>query len=110
MSTAISCASARLDDASEMAAFLSGIPNSAALAELLRRREPVISRAYDDDTWTARFVTSDGQFVKCFAVTDITIDQAEMIAAACEDVAALDEAQFRDVVAGSLGPTFEPAP
>lgn len=110
MSTAISCASARLDSGSELQAFLSGIPNSTALAELLSRRRPVVSRAYDDDTWTARFVSSDGMFVRCFAVTDITIDQAEMIAAVCEDVAALDEAQFREVVARSLGPTFDPAP
>jgi hypothetical protein len=110
MSTAISCASAQLDVASEMEPFLSGIPNSDVLAQLLNRRGAVISRAYDDDTGTARFVSSNGHVVKCFAVTDITIDQAEMIAAGCDDVAALDETQFREVVARSLGPTFDPAP
>ena len=110
MSTAISCATARLDDASELGLFLNGIPNSDALAELLKRRGPIISRAYDDGTWTARFVSSNGHVVKCYAVTEITIDQAEMIAAVCDDVAALDEMQFHEVVARSLGPTFDPAP
>jgi hypothetical protein len=109
MSTRISCAAARLDDAAGMAGLLSGIPNGEALARLLRAGEGMSSRAYDDETWTARFVSSDGQVVKCFAVTDITIDQAEMIAAACEDHPALDEAGFRETVAQSLGPTFDPA-
>ena len=110
MSTAISCACARLEEQSQMDRFLAGIPNSDALSELLKSRRPVISRAYDDETWTARFVNSNGESVKCFAVTDVTIDQAEMIAAACDDVAALDEKEFREVVARSLGPTFDPAP
>jgi hypothetical protein len=98
-----------LDDAVAMAGFLSAIPNSEALAQLLRKGEGLSSRAYDDETWTARFVSSDGQVVKCFAVTDITIDQAEMIAAACADSPALDESDFREAVAQSLGPTFDPA-
>jgi hypothetical protein len=110
MSTKISCATARLDDAAAMAKFLSAIPNSEVLATVLRNGEPVSSRAYDDESWTARFVASDGQVVTCFAVTDITIDQAEMIAAACMDIPALDESGFREAVAQSLGPTFDPAP
>jgi hypothetical protein len=109
MSTTISCATARLDDAAAMASFLSTIPNSEALAKVLQNGAAVSSRAYDDETWTARFVASDGRVVTCFAVTDITIDQAEMIAAACIDIPALDEIGFREVVAQSLGPTFDPA-
>lgn len=107
MSTKISCATGRLDDAAAMMRFLSGIPNSEALATVLQNREAVASRAYDDETWTARFVASDGQAVKCFAVTDITIDQAEMIAAACTDVLAMDEMEFRRTVVLSLGPTLD---
>jgi hypothetical protein len=87
--------------------FLRGIPNSDDLAKVLRNGKPVASRAYDDETWTARFVASDGRLVKCFAVTDITIDQAEMIAAACIDMPAWDEALFRETVALSLGPTID---
>jgi hypothetical protein len=92
-----------------MAKFLVGIPNSEELAKVLQDLGSVSSRAYDDETWTARFVASDGQVVKCFAVTDITIDQAEMIAAGCTDILGCDEAGFREAVARSLGPTFESA-
>jgi hypothetical protein len=109
MSTRILFATARLDNAEAMAKFLIAIPNSDDLAKVLQDREPVSSRAYDDETWTARFVASDGRVVKCFAVTDITIDQAEMIAAACIDMSAWDETEFRDAVAQSLGPDIGPA-
>ena len=107
MSTRISFAAARLDDAGAMRNFLLGIPNSDDLAKVLEDRNPVSSRAYDDDTWTARFVASDGAVVKCFAVSDITIDQAEMIAAACIDISTWDETLFREVVAQSLKPTID---
>ena len=103
----ISFATARLDDAAEVATFLSGIPNGEELGKVLQNREAVSSRAYDDETWTARFVASDGHVVKCFAVADITIDQAEMIAAAYIEIPELDEVGFREVVAQSLGPTID---
>ena len=90
-----------------MAKFLSGIPNSEDLGKVLQKKEAVSSRAYDDETWTARFVDSDGRVVTCFAVTDVTIDQAEMIAAACILVPGLDEAGFREIVAQALGPTID---
>jgi hypothetical protein len=107
MSAKISFATARLDDTAAMAEFLSGIPNGDALGKILQSREAVSSRAYDDETWTARFVDSDGRVARCFAVADITIDQAEMIAAACIAVPALDETGFREIVAQSLGPTID---
>jgi hypothetical protein len=109
MSTKILLTSARLDDAEAMARFLLDIPNRDDLAKVLQIGKPVSSRAYDDETWIARFVASDGRVVKCFAVTDITIDQAEMIAAACIDISAWDEALFRETVAQSLGPTIDSA-
>jgi hypothetical protein len=102
-------AAARLDDADAMARFLSDIPNRDDLARVLQERKPVASRAYDDDSWTARFVASDGCVVKCFAVTEITIDQAEMIAAACQHLSAWDENEFRQAVVESLGSMIDPA-
>jgi hypothetical protein len=108
MSTRISCSTARLDDAAAMTEFLSGIPNGDDLGRVLQNRHIVSSRAYDDETWTARYVASDGHIVKCFAVSDITIDEAEMIAAACVDIPG-DEAGFREAVAQALGPLFDPA-
>ncbi len=110
MSSRISVASAKLDDAVEMAAFLLPIPNGAGLRKILEPRQAVTSRAYDDDTGTARFVVSDGDVVKCFSITDITIDQAEMIAAACFANPVWNEAGFREDVEQALGPTFDPSP
>jgi hypothetical protein len=109
MSTNISCQTALLLDAKGMAGFLAAIPNSEELAKVLRTQEAVSTRAYDDETWTARFVASDGVRVKCFAVTDVTIDQSEMIAAAGIDILACDEDAFREAVARSLGPTLDSA-
>ena len=109
MSTTIRMATARLDDAVSMTAFLAPIPNGQQLGEALKNRASFSSRAYDDDTWTAVFVDSDGTFVKSFTVTDITIDQAEMIAGACPTVRHLGEISFREIVEQALGPTFDPA-
>src|SRR5450631_562106 len=107
MSTKISMTTARLDDADAMGKFLAPIPNGERLAEILENRRPLASRAYDDETWTARFVASDATEVKCFTVSDITIDQAEMIAAACPDISGLDIEQFRREVEQALGPTLD---
>ena len=109
MSTRISITSARLDDPSAMAAFLAPIPNSEVLAKVLQRGKPVTSRAYDDEAWTARFVGCDGITVQCLVVTDVTIDQAEMIAVMCVDHPLWSEATFREAVELALGPTFDPA-
>ena len=91
-----------------MARFLSPIPNSDELAKILGNRKPVSSRAYDDDTWTARFVASDGVSVKCFTVRDVTIDQAEMIASVSPDFSSWQEADFCDMVKRVLAPTPDP--
>jgi hypothetical protein len=95
---------ASLDDSAAMDAFLKIIPNSDQLALVLADRHPVSTRAYDDEAQTARFVTSDGAVVTCFTVTNITIDQAEMIAAACEELPASNSLEFADVVEQALGP------
>jgi hypothetical protein len=101
-------ATARLDDPAAMARFLSPIPNNDQLAKILHARKSVSSRAYDDETWTARFVASDGVVVKCFTVADITIDQAEIIAALCTDLSAWQESEFRDTVEQVLAPMPDP--
>lgn len=101
-------ATARLDDPAAMERFLSPIPHSDQLAKILCERKSVASRAYEDETWTARFVTSDGTVVTCFTVADITIDQAEMIAAVCIDLSGWQEASFRDAVEQVLAPTPDP--
>jgi hypothetical protein len=75
---------ARLDDAAQMALFLVPIPNAGSLEALLMERKVVSTRAYDDDEMLARFVRSDGKMVACYTVKEVTIDEAEMIAAQCE--------------------------
>jgi hypothetical protein len=99
---------ALLDDAVGMTQFLSPIPNSDQLAKVLDDRKSVSSRAYDDENWTARFVASDGVLVKCFTVSDITIDQAEIIAAVGIDLNACQEAEFRDIVQEVLAAAPDP--
>jgi len=94
---------ARVDEPQAMAAFLASIPDSAELAELLREG-PLNTRAYEDEKQTARFVISDGTIATCFTVTDITIDQAEMITIECEKSDAWSESAFREAAARALGP------
>jgi hypothetical protein len=103
MSRRISTTSARLDDGSAMAQFLSPIPDSDPLATLLSKGEPLSTRAYDDEAQIARFVESDGNVVMCYTVTDITIDQAEMIEIECEHMGAIDETTFHVAVSRALG-------
>jgi hypothetical protein len=104
----VSMATALLADAAAMARFLSPIPNGDRLAEILGNGKPISSRAYDDDTWTARFVASDGVSVKCFTVSDVTIDQAEIIAAVSLDFSSWQEADFCDMVRRVLAATPDP--
>jgi hypothetical protein len=60
------------------------------------------TRAYDDENDTARFVISAGATATCFTVTNITIDQAEMITVECEKSAAWDELTFPEAVGRAL--------
>jgi hypothetical protein len=96
-------ATVRLSDSEALLDFLAAIPNSEGLAELLAERIPQNTRAFDDDNLVARFVISDGTAATCFTVTDITIDQAEMITLACEESDAWDEASFQQAVTRVLG-------
>jgi hypothetical protein len=93
---------ARLDEPQAMAGFLAPIPDNTELARLLDGKEPLNTRAYDDDTQTARFVISDGTIVTCFTVIDITIDQAEMITIECEKSDAWSESAFREAAVRAL--------
>jgi hypothetical protein len=110
MDSAIVTTTARLEDDAEMAKFLSPIPRSEQLAEVLQARKPVSTRAYEDETRTARFVESDGNIVMCFTVTDITIDQAEMIAVECEGIRELNESAFHKAIERALHDSFDGSP
>jgi hypothetical protein len=92
-----------LADRPALARFLSTVPNSEGLAQLLLTQTPQNTRAFDDDEQVARFVISDGAIVTCFTVESITIDQAELITLACEEADTWDEASFRQAVAHVVG-------
>jgi hypothetical protein len=103
MDAEIETMTARLDNNAEMTRFLASVPDSAELAKVLDRGKPVSTRAYEDETWTARFVESDGKSVMCFKIAPITIDQAEMIEMQWERNIALSETAFRKAVEQALG-------
>ena len=103
----IAVAEARIDDPRAMASFLAPIPNNGELAALLAKKELLNTRAYDDETQTARFVISDGNIAICFAVSDITIDQAELITIACEESNEWGVASFPDAASRALGEPVE---
>ncbi|HWX79009.1 MAG TPA: hypothetical protein VNZ02_02880 [Steroidobacteraceae bacterium] len=103
MDAEIETITARLDDVAEMTRFLASVPDSKELAKVLDDRKPVSTRAYEDETWTARFVESDGRTVMCFKIAPITIDQAEMIEMQWERNVALSETAFKRAVEQALG-------
>jgi hypothetical protein len=102
MTLEIKTTNARLDDPATMATFLAPIPNADGLAQVLSSGEPVSTRAFDDASFTARFVASDGAAVRCFTVVGISIDQAELIALACERIDPFDEHSFREAAQQAL--------
>jgi hypothetical protein len=108
MDQTIFTTSAQLDDAAAMIEFLSPIPNGDQLAKLFHAGKPISTRAYDDESFTARFVLSDGITAMCFTVPNVTIDQAEMIAAQCEGRHAWGSDAFEEAVAVALEGTLEP--
>src|ERR1700722_14480464 len=110
MDKKISVASARLDDAAAMTEFLSPIPNGEQLAKVFENGKPISTRTYEDEMQTARLVVSEGKIATCFTVSDITIDQAEMIAATSEEMHAWDERAFREAVEQALGDAFDRVP
>jgi len=103
MHTNIQISEARIDDHRALASFLSAIPESAQLGTLILTREPLNTRAYDDDHQTARFVISDGTTVTCFTIAGITIDQAELVTLSCEESNEWNGAAFRQALARAVG-------
>jgi hypothetical protein len=103
MDAEIETITARLDDVAEMTEFLASVPDGKELAKVLDDRNPVSTRAYEDETWTARFVESDGRTVMCFKIAPVTIDQAEMIEMQWERNIALSETAFKKAVEQALG-------
>ncbi len=105
MAITIHSDAAPLGDSLALTRFLLPIPNSDQLGKLLEVGKAISTRAYDDETDTARFIEGDGETIHCFTVTDITIDQAEMIAVEIVGMQ-LGTEGFREAVARALGDSF----
>jgi hypothetical protein len=95
---------AKIDDGAQMRVFLAPIPNADSLQALLMERQVVSTRTYDDDAMIARFVRSNGTTVACYTVQDVTIDEAEMIAAQCELLDDWTVENFSSAVHAALDP------
>jgi hypothetical protein len=97
-------ASAKLADTLAMAQLLAPIPNGVELRSLLNEMGPGNLATYDAQTSTARYVASDGDFIMCFTVTEVSPEQATAIAAECELIAIWDDREFHAAVVRVLGP------
>ena len=93
-----------LADQAQMGVFLAPIPNADSLEALLMERRVVSTRTYEDDAMIARFVRSNGTTVACYTVEDVTIDEAEMIAAQCELLDDWNVENFSRAVHAALDP------
>jgi hypothetical protein len=91
-------------DRAQMGVFLAPIPNADSLEALLMERRVVSTRTYEDDAMIARFVRSNGTTVACYTVQDVTIDEAEMIAAQCELLDDWNVENFSRAVHAALDP------
>jgi hypothetical protein len=103
----ITASHAKLDVATEMAAFLEGMPNATDLETLLMKRQAVSTRDYEDKEMTALFVRSNGSSVACYRVEGVTIDESEMIAAQCELLNDWNPDNFSRAVHIALDPGIE---
>ena len=74
----IAVAEARIDDPSAMASFLAPIPNNGELAALLAKKELLNTRAYDDETQTARF--------RCGAIAGLQSHRSPRTAVSVDDM------------------------
>jgi hypothetical protein len=95
---------AKIDDRVQMTQFLAPMPNASGLEALLMERRVVSTRTYDDEAMVARFVRSNGTTVACYTVSDITIDESEMIAAQCELLKDWNAESFSQAVHLALDP------
>ena len=111
MTTTILAAGARLDDPTAMDALIAPLPNGEQLRQKLRQslltRTPMRTKAYHEETRTARYVVSDGEHVVCFTVTDVTLEQATAIAAECSAMTVWDLPEFHAAAARALGAPFD---
>jgi hypothetical protein len=109
MGQRIFTAMARLSDSAAMAELLAPISKSDGLRKMLGPGKTVAAKRYESEAHLCRFVFSDGVTVLCFTVTEITLDEAAAIAAACDEMGvSWSTKAFKSAVEDTLGGRFRP--
>ena len=107
MTTRISDASARLDDATAMNALLAPLRDGAMLKKKLRPGFRGHKYFYDEQTHTARYLLTNGDVAACYSVAEVSLGEAKAIAARCEGMSEWCMTTFRAAVERALGAEVE---
>jgi hypothetical protein len=101
-------ATARLNDAAAIKELLTPMRDREALKRKLRPGFRGHKYAYDGWARTARYLLTDGKIVACYSVTDVSLEQATTIAAACDEISEWSTRTFQAaverVLRGEIGP------
>src|ERR1700728_4347325 len=93
---------ARLGDAAALNELLAPMRHSAALKRRLRVGFRGHKYTYDVQTRVARCLLTNGELVACYSVNEVSLEEAKMIAAACEDLSEWSMSTFQAAVARAL--------
>jgi hypothetical protein len=103
-------ASASLDDAAGLQAFLACFPNGDVLGRYLaaeQEKQLLHLHHYDSQTRAYYFVVRDGQTVRCFTVVNLSYFEATTIADECVEITEWTFTNFQAAVERGLGVTLE---
>ena len=98
---------ARLDDAAAVIALLAPMRDGKALKRKLRPGFCGHKYSYNRYTRTACYLHTDGEVVACYSITAVSLEQASMIAARCDEMTVWSTAAFRAAVERALGVQLE---
>jgi hypothetical protein len=98
----ISSALARLGDAVALNELLAPLRHGAALKRKLRVGFRGHQYTYDVQARVARCLLTNGEIVACYSVAEVSLQEAKMIAAACEDLSEWSTSTFQAAVARAL--------
>jgi hypothetical protein len=97
-----SSALARLGDAAALSELLAPLRDGAALKRKLRVGFRGHKYTYDAQTRVARCLLCNGEIVACYCVTEVTLEEAQLIALACEGLREWSMRTFQAAVARAL--------
>ena len=98
----ISSALAHVRDAAALSELLAPLRDSAALKRKLRLGFCGHKYTYDADKRVARCLLTNGEIVACYSVTEVSLEEAKMIAVVCEDLSEWSMRTFQAAVARAL--------